>query len=128
MLQQMTGFFTSAFDFPGLSWALMLIGIALGILFGAIWLTPYLPPVIKRPGLWLIMTASAILTWTAVAFIQIPLQTWTGQALLYFWDQWTLINWLLLAGIPQILFSGLVQEAAKLVPVIYFTGGGITVT
>ena len=30
------------------------------------------------------------------------------------------MSWLLLAGIPQILFSGLVQEGSKLVPVVIY--------
>jgi RsiW-degrading membrane proteinase PrsW (M82 family) len=120
VLQQLIQFFTSAFYFPDLNWALILIAIAIGIVFGAIWLTPYWPPIIKRPGLWIVGIVSAFFTWTAIAFIQVPLQHWTGQALLHFWDQGTLTNWLLLAGIPQILLSGLVQEGAKLVPVVFY--------
>jgi len=98
----------------------ILIAITLGIIFGAIWLTLYWPPVVKRPVLWLVGIVSAFLTWTAIAFVQIPLQSWAGQALLHFWDQRTLTHWLLLAGIPQILLSGLVQEGAKLVPVVFY--------
>lgn len=120
MLQQMIGFFTSAFNFPGLSWALILIAITLGIAFGAIWLTPYWPPLARKPWFWVVGIVSTILTWTAIAFVQIPLQTWAGQALLHFWDQRTLTQWLLLAGIPQVLLSGLVQEGAKLVPVFFY--------
>jgi RsiW-degrading membrane proteinase PrsW (M82 family) len=99
---------------------LILIAITIGIVFGAIWLTPYWPPMVKKPGLWVVGILSAFLTWTAIAFIQIPLQGWAGQALLHFWDQTTLMQWLLLAGIPQILLSGLVQEGAKLVPVVFY--------
>ena len=120
MFEQMIKFFISAFNFPNLNWTLILVAIALGLVFGAIWLTSYWPPIAKRPGLWLVGIISAFLTWTAIAFVQIPLQGWTGQALLHFWDQITLIRWLLLAGIPQILLSGLVQEGAKLVPVILY--------
>ncbi len=120
MLQQVIQFFTSAFNFPGLSWVLILVAIAIGIVFGAIWLTPYWPPMVKRPGLWFVGIVSAFLTWTAIAFIQIPLQSWAGRALLHFWDQRTLTQWLLLAGIPHILLSGLVQEGAKLVPVVFY--------
>ena len=116
----MIDFFISAFYFPGLTWNLILIAIGLGLAFGAIWLTPYWPPIFKRYELWLVGLVSAFLTWTAIAFIQIPLQSMVGQALLFFWDQSTLTTWLLLAGIPQILFSGLVQEAAKLGPVIFY--------
>ena len=120
MLQQMIQFFTSAFNFPGLSWMLILVAIAIGLVFGAIWLTPYWPPVIKRPGLWLVGIVSAFLTWTAIAFIQVPLQSWAGQALSHFWGEFTLLRWLLIASIPVILLSGLVQEGAKLVPVVFY--------
>lgn len=120
MLDQMIQFFTSAFVFPGLGWTSILIAIAIGIAFGTAWLAPYRPPVTAKHGLWGVLAASAFLTWAAIAFIQIPLQQWTGRALLHFWDQSTLMKWLLLAGIPQILLSGIVQEAAKLVPVVVY--------
>lgn len=120
MLQQMTRFFTSAFDFPGMSPGSVLIGVTIGVVFGAIWLIPYWPPMVRRPGLWAVGAVSALLTWTAISFVQIPLQSWAGQTLLYFWDQTTLTRWLLLAGLPQILLSGLVQEGAKLVPVVFY--------
>jgi len=38
----------------------------------------------------------------------------------HFWSQEFLQSWLLLAGIPQILYSGLVQEGAKMVPVVVY--------
>jgi RsiW-degrading membrane proteinase PrsW (M82 family) len=120
MLQQVIQFFNSAFNFPGLSWAMIVVAIIIGIAFGALWLTAYWPPMVTQPWLWFMGIVSAFLTWTAIAFIQIPLQRWTGQALLYFLDQKTLVQWLLLAGIPQILLSGLVQEAAKLLPVAFY--------
>jgi RsiW-degrading membrane proteinase PrsW (M82 family) len=120
MSDQMIQFFTSAFYFSGLGATSILIAIAIGLAFGAAWLIWYRPPLITRPGLWGVAAASAILTWSAIAFVQIPLQLWTGEALLHFWDQNTLTTWLLLAGIPQVLLSGLVQEAAKLVPVVVY--------
>jgi RsiW-degrading membrane proteinase PrsW (M82 family) len=120
MLQQMTEFFTSAFSFPGLSWTMVLVAVAIGIVFGAIWMAAYWPPLTKKPGIWAVGIVSALFTWTAIAFIQIPLQAWTGQALVHFWGQFTLLRWLLLAGIPSILLSGLVQEGAKLVPIVFY--------
>ena len=119
MLNQMTSFFVSAFNFPGLDWKLILVAIALSVVFGAIWLTPYWPP-LKKPSLWIIAVISAFLTWTAIAFAQIPLQSWAGQALIHIWNAQTLTKWILLAAIPQILLSGIVQEAAKLAPVYFF--------
>ena len=99
-------------------------GIGLAFLFGAVWFGVFAPPLRKLgppapatiAGLILVFTTSAILTLAAVSFVQVPLQIWVGQALGHFWSQATLSRWILLAGIPQILLSGLVQEAAKLVP------------
>lgn len=114
-------FFLSAFRFPGLDWWLVLVAIGLGLAFGAVWLSLYRPPLHKRPWLFLaVAVLAAFLTWTAVAFVQIPLQTWTQQALLHFWSSATLTRWLLLAGAPLVLLSGLVQEGAKLVPVVFY--------
>jgi RsiW-degrading membrane proteinase PrsW (M82 family) len=101
-------------------WTSLLLGIGLAIVFGAIWFTPYWTPILKKPWAWAVLVTSAILSWAAVAFIQIPLQVWTGQALGYFWSQEIIMRWLLLAGIPQILLSGLVQEGSKLVPVVIY--------
>jgi RsiW-degrading membrane proteinase PrsW (M82 family) len=120
MLEQIVGFFVSWFIYPGILWTQVLIGIGLGIAFGAFWLAGYWPPLFKKVGLWVVLASSAILALVTVSFVQIPLQSWTGQALNHFWSQEVLISWLLLAGIPQILLSGLVQEGAKLVPVVVY--------
>jgi len=116
---QMTSFFTSAFYFQGTNWKLILLAIALGLVWGTIWLSLYRPPLFKKPWLWAVAFVSAILTWSAVAFAQIPLQYWTGQALVHFWSMATLNKWIYLAAIPQILLSGIVQEAAKMAPVYF---------
>jgi RsiW-degrading membrane proteinase PrsW (M82 family) len=118
MLEQMIAFFKSWFIYPDLAWNLLLIGIGLGIVFGAIWLAGHWPPLFKKHWLWAVLVSSAILSVVAVSFIQIPLQLWAGQALAHFWSQEILLSWLLLAGIPQILLSGLVQEGAKMVPMV----------
>jgi RsiW-degrading membrane proteinase PrsW (M82 family) len=108
----MTDFFLSFFANPSA------LGIGLAIAFGAVWFVPYWTPILKKPWAWAVLAGSAILTLAAVCFIQIPLQALTGQALGYFWSEEILMSWLLLAGIPQILLSGLVQEGSKLVPVV----------
>ena len=120
MIEQMIGFFVSGFIYPNLLWTSLLLGIGLAIVFGAVWLAGYWPPLFKKHWLWAVLVSSAILSWTAVAFIQIPLQLWTGQVLNHFWSQEILIRWLLLAGIPAVLLSGLVQEGSKLVPVVIY--------
>lgn len=115
-------FFVSFFQNPS-AW-----GIGLAFLFGAVWLAAFAPP-LRRLGLrlpllilalLLVFISSAILTLAAVSFIQIPLQAWCGQALNHFWSLETLQRWMLLSGIPAILLSGLVQEAAKLVPPLVY--------
>jgi RsiW-degrading membrane proteinase PrsW (M82 family) len=120
LIDRMITFFNSAFHFPGLAWYLVLLAIALALAFGAVWLSAYWPPLFKKYYLWIIGAVSAFLTWIAIAFIQVPLQDWTGRALAHFWSQATLADWILLAGIPQILLSGLVQEGSKLVPVVFY--------
>ncbi len=118
MWEQMMAFLKSFFIYPGLEWYLMLIGIGLGLAFGAIWLCAHWPPLFKRHWLWGVGVVSAFLTLLAVTFVQIPLQNWSAEALEHFWSQETLASWLLLAGIPTVLFSGLVQEGAKMVPMV----------
>jgi len=117
MLEQMVGFLVSWFANPGA------LGIGLAVVFGAIWLAGYWPPLFKRPWLWAVLVVSATLTLIAVVFIQIPLQIWAGQALNYFWSEEILLSWLLLVGIPQVLLSGLVQEGGKLVPIVIWWWG-----
>ncbi len=118
MLEYTIAFFVSWFVYPDFSWTLMLIGIGLAIAFGAIWLTGHWPPLFKSHWLWAVLVGSAILSVAAVSFVQIPLQALAGRALGHFWSQEILISWLLLAGIPAILLSGLVQEGAKMVPMV----------
>lgn len=114
MGQQIIGFFMSWFANPSL------LGIGLAILFGAIWLAGYWPALFKRHWLWAVLVGSALLSLSAVSFIQIPLQYWSGMALLRFWSNDVLMQWLLLSAIPPVLLSGLVQEGSKLVPVVVY--------
>jgi RsiW-degrading membrane proteinase PrsW (M82 family) len=114
LLQTTTAFFTSFFADPGA------LGIGLAIYFGAIWLTPYYPPLFKRAPVWVVMVISAFLTLAAAAFIQIPLQALVGQGIGRFWSQELVASHILLFGIPQILLSGLVQEGAKMVPLVWY--------
>jgi len=114
MIDYMVNTFKSFFQNPSA------LGLGLAIAFGAVWLACYRPPLFKKPWLWAVLVSSAFLTLAAASFVQIPLQVWTGQALNHFWSQEVLMRWILLAGIPQILLSGLVQEGSKLVPVVAY--------
>ncbi len=120
MIDYMLSYFVSFFQNPS-GWGIYLaIAIGLAIAFGAVWLAGYRPPLFKKPWLWAVLVGSAFLTLAALCFIQIPLQTWAGQALNHFWSQEVLMRWILLAAIPTILLTGLVQEGAKMVPVVVY--------
>ena len=108
MIDSMVNFFVSFFQNPS-AW-----GIGLAIAFGAVWLAGYRPPLFKKPWLWAVLVSSAFLTLVAMSFILIPLQNWTGLALSH-------VD-ILVAGIPLVLLSGLVQEGAKLVPIVVYWG------
>jgi len=115
----MIQFFTSGYFYPNITLAGLALGIGLSIAFGAIWLIGYRPLIFKKPWVWVLVAAhSAVLTWTAISFLQFSLQSWTNQALVYFLGLESYMGWILVASIPSILLSGLVQEGAKLVPVV----------
>jgi RsiW-degrading membrane proteinase PrsW (M82 family) len=118
MLEQCVSLFKSFFIYPGITWNYLLVGIGLGLAFGAIWLCAHWPPLFKIHWLWVVMVGSAFLTLLALAFVQVPLQNWVGQGMLKIWNGQTIYSWLLLAGIPGVLLSGLVQEGAKMVPAV----------
>ncbi len=114
MLDQMTGFFLSFLANPSVP------GIGVAVAFGTVWLLPYWPPLFARPGLWIVMAVSAALTWLAISFIQLPLQSLAGQALIGLLGTGNMVRLVLVAGFPVVLISGLVQEGAKLVPVVIY--------
>ncbi len=120
MVGKIISFFLSWFIYSHISWTLLLTGIGLALAFGAIWFIPYWTPILKKPWAWAVLIGSALLSLIAVSFIQLPLQYWSSLLLLRFWSSDVLMHWLPLSGIPQTLFSGLVQEGSKLVPVIIF--------
>lgn len=119
MLQYMIDLFISGFYFPGITFYQLMAGIGLGICFGAIWYASYRTSILGRPSAWAVLGFSAFFTWISICFIQVPLQSLATEALNLFWDQSVLTRWMLLAIVPQILFSGLVQEGAKLLPVVF---------
>jgi RsiW-degrading membrane proteinase PrsW (M82 family) len=73
-----------------------------------------------RPWPWAVLAGSAILSWAALVFVQMPLQTWAGQAVSFFWSQDIIIRRLMIIGIPLVLISGLVQEGSKLLPAVIY--------
>ena len=120
MLEQMVSFFVSGFVYPGILWNQVLLGIGLGIVFGAIWFAPYWTPILKKPWAWAVLATAAFLSWAAVSFIQIPLQNLTSNFFIDRFGMETYVSQLLRMSIPAIFLSGLVQEGSKLVPVVVY--------
>ena len=124
MAQTMWDFFVSGFQNPS-AW-----GIGLAFAFGAVWLAAYSPWALRRLGLrtpilvlalLAVFVSSAILAWAAIGFIQIPLQYGSNWVIARLFGEEALIGVSMLAAlIPYILLSGLVQEAAKLLPPFVF--------
>lgn len=114
MLELATSFFLSFFKYFNI-WA-----VILAIVFGAIWFACFWPSLIKKPWHWAIMVGGAFITLFAISFVQRPLQNIIGNAMLNTWGEETLMKWILLSGLPTVLISGLVQEGAKLVPVVIY--------
>jgi RsiW-degrading membrane proteinase PrsW (M82 family) len=118
MLSSEASYFLSYFQNPSGSAAYLAIAIGLAIGFGAVWLACYWPPLAKKPWLWAVLVGTPFLTLAAISFIQISLQTWYGNL----WSQDVVARWVLLIVIPSVLISGLVQEGAKMVPVVVYWG------
>ena len=95
-------------------------GIGLAVIFGIVWTASLKPSGLRRPTFWIVLLAGAVLFAPAIAWIQSPLQSQVGTAIIKAMGLPSYQNELLWAGIPVILLSGLVQEGAKLLPVVAF--------
>jgi len=62
MLGYMVNLFVSGFVYHGILWNQALIGIGLGIAFGAIWYAAYWTPILKNPGPGLFLPAAPFLS------------------------------------------------------------------
>ncbi len=113
ILDQSLSFLANWFSNPNLA------GMGLAILLGVFWYALYLPPLRGYAFLWGVGVVAAILTLLAIVMIQMPLQALVGMLLSRAFQPDTLTRWLYILGLPQILLSGFVQEAAKLVPILY---------
>jgi RsiW-degrading membrane proteinase PrsW (M82 family) len=118
MWEEMWLYLQSWFQYPYSEWNMTLIGIGLALGFTAFWLAGHLPPLFKEYRLWAVVVFSAFFTVLAIVFVQLPLQIWIEDA---FGDNWYAGNtWWLLMTVPHLIIRGLVQEGAKLVPVVFW--------
>ena len=113
ILDQSLTFLANWFSNPSLA------AIGLSILMGIFWYTLYLPPLRGYGFLWAVGIAAALITLLAIVVVQMPLQALVGMLFARAFEPDTLNRWIYVLGMPQILLSGFVQEAAKLVPVLF---------
>lgn len=121
--EQLLSFFLSYFYYPNISGPMLALGIILPIIFGAAWFACYKPPyssVLQKHWLWIVLIISPFFSLAALAFIQVPLQSWTGVILLDISSSETLTNLIAFSAIPIALISGLVIEGAKMVPAVIY--------
>ena len=98
----------------------LLVAVALAVAFGALWLTAHWPPIFKHPWFWVLGVGSAFFTMGVYAFIHTPLQFYYSKLVHHFLDSKTVVDWIMLLGIPSVIISGLVEEGAKMVPMVLY--------
>lgn len=102
-----------------------LSGSGLALLICLLWLLIFRPPLFKQPWLWLVALAGAVLGILAVAFVQTPLNILINKM----WHEGGGLFLVLLIGLLAALMVGLVQEGAKLLPLLVLRkrrGGALT--
>jgi hypothetical protein len=121
MVEQMFQLFLSFYRLPqaDIGWILFAIGLAL--VYGAIWIACFWPPIFKKWPLWLVMIGAFVLPTIALPFIQFPLQSVISQPLIsslgrYFQD--IAVN--LITGVVMAIISGLIVQGVLLIPVLYY--------
>ena len=119
MIQQMLDFF-GYFFLVNPSILGIIRAWILALVFGAIWLACYRPPLLTRPWLWAVLPAGAILAPIAIAVTVFPLRAGISWVYGSFWSQETLAQWALLASLPSMYLFGLVREGFKLLPVVVY--------
>lgn len=121
----MLDFGKSWFVYPDIGLGYFFVALGMALVFGAFWLCTHWPALFKNRWYIAVAISSAMLTAGAVIFIQVPLQYWLNEGWQAAFDDATLETWLLLVGIPSFLVSGLVQEGAKMVPMVawWWKGG-----
>jgi len=97
-----------------------ILGWGCAIVFTAIWLACYRPPLLSKPWLWAVFFAGAILAPVAMVIASYPLRYGVTALFSYLGSPEALQKWAWLLSIPSIFLFGLVLEGAKLVPVVVY--------
>jgi len=119
MIQQMLDFLGYFFLLNPSVMGIILAWI-LALVFGAIWLACYRPPLFTKPWLWAVLVGGAVLAPIAITIAVYPLRfgvSWVFESL---WSMGAVTKWSLLLSIPSTYLFGLVREGFKLVPVVIY--------
>lgn len=95
-------------------------GIGLAIIFGAFWLLLLTPLGWKRPARWFVFLSGAFIFVPSIALVQLPLQRALSLFLAAQLGIATYERDIIYLSIPAVLISGIVQEAAKLIPIAIY--------
>lgn len=95
-------------------------GIGLALIFGAFWLLLLAPLGWKRLPRWLIFLSGALIFIPSIALVQLPLQRGLSRFLVAFVGIQAYQRDILFLAIPAVMVSGIVQEAAKLIPIAVY--------
>jgi RsiW-degrading membrane proteinase PrsW (M82 family) len=110
----MAYFFLYFFNNPSI------LGWGLAIIFTAIWLACYRPPLFSKLWLWGVFFAAAVLAPVAIDITSFPIGYGLSTLLRSLMSQETIQSWSWLLSIPSIFIFGLVWEGAKLLPVAVY--------
>jgi len=95
-------------------------GVILALAFGCFWLAMLAPVGWRRPILWLIFLTGVVIFIPSIALVQLPLQRATSFFLVDLVGIEAYERDIILLSIPAVLLSGVVQEAAKLIPILVY--------
>jgi RsiW-degrading membrane proteinase PrsW (M82 family) len=122
VIQQMLDFLPYFFASPSV------LGWGLAVIFGAIWLACYRPPLISKPWLWAVLAAGAVVAPIAIAVTVFPLRAGITWVCSHLWSTETIAQWTFLLSALSMFLWGLVREGFKLLPVVgywWYEGKGI---
>ncbi len=116
----MMEYFKSWFNYTGMEGKIILLSLGLALAFGIIWLLGHRPPLFRKPGIWPVAIASALLTVLATTFIYFPLNHYYVEWITSSFSSTTIADMMLLWTIPLMLIIGLAQEGAKMIPMLFW--------
>jgi hypothetical protein len=117
---QMIESFKSFFLIPDIPLGLVLVGLAIALLFGAIWIAAYYPTILKETWLWIMLIAGFLFTAIFTAFLQIPLQYASTKICDIFLSHQNMVTYTLVASVPAMIIASIIQVGAKLLPVVIY--------